>query len=818
MYKRTITIAFLITILLGLGLSTGSAASLSNYPITQLPNYSLIVSPNGPYFTIKDALAAAHDGDVIEVRGGTYPALVVNKSVTLIGVDGPVIDGRGQDTVVTLSAPGIVFRGFDVRGSGPDPDTDDSGILVEADNILIENNRLDDVLFGIFVADANDAIIRGNEITSKTEYDLGRKGDGIRIWYSENVLIENNHVHETRDIVMWYAANAVLRGNLIENGRYGIHFMYCNGATIENNLVKGNTVGFFVMYSDNITIRENEIRGHHGASGYALGFKDADNVEVTDNLLVDNQAGAYLDGMPYSPQGYGHFTDNIFAYNNVGVILMPAVKGSVFENNTFWENVEQMAVQGGGGSANTWQENYWSDYTGFDAGGADGTDVPDGTGDTPYLAERLFENMFDREPMLRALIYSPAAQAIETAAAAFPLVKPQPKLEDPAPSMSPAEIPAFVQFPVQNPIPMWLTSLAFVGMALLCGALAFVKPSSVIPSGARKPCEASPNADLPGISPVACTERSRSGQNDNHILSGGSMTPTSSSPPLISVQHVTKRYKQVTALENIHFDLETGKALALWGANGAGKTTLLKAILGLIDFDGQIQVGGYDVRRQGKLARRLIGYVPQEFAFYDLGVLETMQFYARLKKADPARIPALLERLGLNAHTEKRVGALSGGLRQRLALAVALLDDPPLLMLDEPLANLDARARREYQALLASLRKEGKTLLFASHRLEEVEMLADQVLVLQEGHLVEIITPEELRARHLAEIDLVLWVPEHRRGEALTCLEAEGFPTHLNGRGTVVVRVPETRKAHPLATLNGCEIPVLNFEMEQVSN
>ena len=784
MFKRITTITFLIIILLGLGLSTATAAPLSNYPITQLLNYSItqspnhpiiIVSPDGPYFTIEDALADANDGDVIEVRGGTYPALVVEKSITLMGVDWPVIDGGGENTVVTLAAPGIVFRGFEVRGSGNEPDTDDSGILAEAAHILIENNRLRDVLFGVFIAGADHAIVRGNDITSKTEYDLGRKGDGIRLWYSQNVLMENNHVHETRDIVMWYSADAILRGNRIENGRYGVHFMYCDGAIIEHNQVAGNTVGLFVMYSDNIVIRENEIRDHHGLSGYALGFKDADNVEVTGNLLIDNQAGAYLDGLPYSPQGFGRFQDNIFAFNNVGVILMPAVKGNIFENNTFWENVEQMAIQGGGGSTNTWEGNYWSDYTGFDAGGVNSTGtpegivVPDGTGDIPYRAERLFENMLDREPMLRALIYSPVAQAIETAAFAFPLVRPQPKLEDPAPRMTPAEIPAFVQFPTQNPTLMWITAMAFTGLALLCGALAFVKPTLFRISYS-----------------VFRTKHLRNTKYGILDTPGVSMTLPPSSP-LLSAQHVTKRYKKVTALDDVNFEIAPGASLALWGANGAGKTTLLKAILGLIDFGGQIQVGGYDVRRQGKLVRRLIGYVPQEFAFYDLGVLETLHFYARLKKADPARIPDLLERLGLTAHATKRVGALSGGLRQRLAL-------------------------------LASLRKEGKTLLFASHRLEEVETLADQVLVLQEGRLLEIITPEQLRTGHLAEIDLVLWVPEHRRVEALTCLEAEGFNTHLNGRGTVVVRVPETRKAYPLATLNGCEIPVLNFEMEQVNS
>jgi ABC-2 type transport system ATP-binding protein/nitrous oxidase accessory protein len=277
---------------------------------------------------------------------------------------------------------------------------------------------------------------------------------------------------------------------------------------------------------------------------------------------------------------------------------------------------------------------------------------------------------------------------------------------------------------------------------------------------------------------------------------------------------VSKRYKHITALENVSFELSSGGALALWGTNGAGKTTLLKAMLGLIDFEGEIQVGGYDIRRNGKTARRLIGYVPQEFAFYDLSVQETLAFYCRLKKSSPARIPALLERLGLKNHTSKRVGALSGGLRQRLALAVALLDDPPLLLLDEPLANLDARARSDYQVLLTSLRKEGKTLLIASHRIEEVETLAEQVLVLDNGRAVDLLSPSELRARFHPEIDLTLWIPENRRAEAVTCLEAEGFNAHMNGRGTVVVRIAEAQKITPLARLNACEIPVLNFELE----
>lgn len=287
----------------------------------------------------------------------------------------------------------------------------------------------------------------------------------------------------------------------------------------------------------------------------------------------------------------------------------------------------------------------------------------------------------------------------------------------------------------------------------------------------------------------------------------------------IGLNSVSKHYGTVRALDQVSFEAELGQALALWGENGAGKTTLLKAILGLIDFEGSIQVEGHDVKQAGKLARRLIGYVPQEAVFYDWRVQTTMEFYAKLKgtgngHSPDERIPELLARLGLAEHVDKPVPALSGGLKQRLALAVALLADPPLLLLDEPTANLDAQARRDYLALLAGLRREGKTIIFASHRLEEVLALADQVLLLDQGRLMEIITPQALQARLTPEVELTIWVAEGQRPAALAHLQQAGLATHLNGRGTVVVRVDTNQKAMPLQTLYAKGISVKDFEVE----
>jgi ABC-type multidrug transport system ATPase subunit len=160
-------------------------------------------------------------------------------------------------------------------------------------------------------------------------------------------------------------------------------------------------------------------------------------------------------------------------------------------------------------------------------------------------------------------------------------------------------------------------------------------------------------------------------------------------------------------------------------------------MLGLVDFKGVIRVAGLDVRQEGKRVRRLLGYVPQELAFYDdFRVIEACRHMARLRGADAAGCEEGLENLGLLAHARKRVRELSGGMKQRLALSVALLNDPPLLVLDEPTSNLDSAGRESLMRLLLDLKSAGKSILFISHRPEEVAGLADRVLTLECGRVL----------------------------------------------------------------------------------
>ena len=216
-------------------------------------------------------------------------------------------------------------------------------------------------------------------------------------------------------------------------------------------------------------------------------------------------------------------------------------------------------------------------------------------------------------------------------------------------------------------------------------------------------------------------------------------------PPVLSVQGLTKRFGRLTALEGVTFALAPGSIVALLGANGAGKTTTFRCILGLTTFEGGIEVTGCSTRREPKEARRRTGYLPQTPPFDGRDRCEdVLNFLADLKGVGPARVESLLEVVHLQRQRTMRVSELSGGMQQRLALAAALLSDPPLLLLDEPTANLDLASRREFQALLRDLRSQGRAVLLSTHLVEGLSELADRVLLLDGGRVIMDAPMEEL--------------------------------------------------------------------------
>ena len=205
---------------------------------------------------------------------------------------------------------------------------------------------------------------------------------------------------------------------------------------------------------------------------------------------------------------------------------------------------------------------------------------------------------------------------------------------------------------------------------------------------------------------------------------------------MIVARDLTLVLEGKTILEHVSFEVARGEAVALVGPNGSGKTSILRCLLGFVPFTGRVTIEGHDVVREPIVARSLVGYVPQRAAFGDARAGDVLAFVAKLRRIDRPRAAAALALVGLAAHAGDRVRTFSGGMLQRLALAVALLPDPPVVLFDEPSANLDREGQLLFHDLVARLRAEGHTLVLASHRSEEVSTLADRVLHVDRGRLV----------------------------------------------------------------------------------
>jgi nitrous oxidase accessory protein len=459
-----------LVVMLMLGLARGARAE----NVTRVPAERLA-----------EAIAAAQPGDTIEVTGGTFHGnLVVDRPLTLIGRDGATLDASNEGTALLIEAPDVTVRGFNVRNSGDSLDHEDAGIIITRPRGLVEDNVLENVLFGIYINAAPGSVVRGNHITGK-ELDIARRGDLIRLWDSDDVLIENNVTRNGRDAVLWYSERMTLRGNDFSHGRYGLHFMYCDDAVMENNRLTYNSVGAYLMYGRRMTLRDNLLAFNRGPSGYGLGLKDMDDSIITGNRFLDNRVGAFVDGSPRELGSTGVIEGNLFAYNDIAIEMLPSVRRNQIHHNSFIENEQQVVVAGGGQLVdNLWSVgehgNYWSDYAGYDGDG-------DGVGEIGYRAERLLDNLLGNRPELRLFLYSPVVNAVDFAARAFPMVRPQPILVDEKPLTQP-QLPTAAPLPINaNEGALWPVLLLPVALLLLfvlmrAGRRHYLIPTPVTPA------------------------------------------------------------------------------------------------------------------------------------------------------------------------------------------------------------------------------------------------------------------------------------------------------------------------------------------------
>jgi linearmycin/streptolysin S transport system ATP-binding protein len=242
---------------------------------------------------------------------------------------------------------------------------------------------------------------------------------------------------------------------------------------------------------------------------------------------------------------------------------------------------------------------------------------------------------------------------------------------------------------------------------------------------------------------------------------------------ILQVQDLVKKYGDFTAVKGISFDIEEGEIFSLLGPNGAGKTTTISMLSTLYTpTSGDAVIGGHSVTKDPMAVRHVIGVVPQDIALYeDLTAQENLVFWGQMYglsgKPLATRVAEVLEQIGLTDKAKNRVKTYSGGMKRRVNIGVGLLHKPRLLFMDEPTVGIDPQSRRAILDTVKDLNKQGMTLLYTTHYMEEAEELSDRVGIIDHGELIAIGTQKELTQQVGETETLILHVGESDDPQAL---------------------------------------------------
>jgi ABC-2 type transport system ATP-binding protein len=286
----------------------------------------------------------------------------------------------------------------------------------------------------------------------------------------------------------------------------------------------------------------------------------------------------------------------------------------------------------------------------------------------------------------------------------------------------------------------------------------------------------------------------------------------------IELGRVEKRFGDVVALDSLDLTVEDGEIFGFLGPNGAGKSTTINVLLDFVRPDsGRVSVLGHDAQAESVAVRRRTGVLPEGFDVYDrLSAREHVAFAAESKNAsdDP---DALLDRVGLEDAKSRKAGGFSTGMRQRLALAMALVGEPDLLVLDEPSSGLDPNGAREMREIVREERDRGATVFFSSHVLGQVEAVCDRVGILRDGELVTEDSIEGLREKSGAETTLEVEVDSVPDGAVDSVRAVEGVSEVRANGSTVTIACEGDVKMAALDALESAGADVKDFSTREAS-
>lgn len=378
--------------------------------------------------SLQALIDATPTGGTLKLAPGSHagPA-TITRAMTLDGAGKASIIGPGRGTVLSVAANGVTLRGLRIAGSGESHDAVDAGILLEGDEHRVENNVIEDVLFGIHLKRVNRSVIDGNRVTGKP-LDLGMRGDAIRLWYSRDNGIENNRFQRARDLTFANSPDNRIAGNHFTDGRYGMHVIFSPRLKVEHNRLSHTGTGIIVLYSPDLVLRGNHVAHALTGGGAGIVFKESHDALVEGNEVLHCSVGLRVDAPPESV-GKLTVTGNRFAHNIIGLFFYGEEGGHRFVDNRFENNLTTVGISApGAGSANVWRNNYWDEYQGFDRDG-------DGIGDTPHEIYLFADRIWMETPLATFFRNSPVLEMLDFLERLAPFSSPHLVLRDPAPRM-----------------------------------------------------------------------------------------------------------------------------------------------------------------------------------------------------------------------------------------------------------------------------------------------------------------------------------------------------------------------------------------------
>ena len=389
---------------------------------------------------LQDTIDSAPAGSILKLPAGVYKgAIHINKPLSIIGqAKGVIIDGENKGIVIKVQSSYVTLKNLTIINSGSRHENLDGAISMvkskmgkikecEVSNCIIKN-----CLFGIDLQMVDNSLISNNKITSK-KLPLGLRGDGLRLWYSNNNVVRGNSLIKSRDMVVWYSHGNTIENNFGKYNRYSLHFMYAGKNIIKNNRYENNSVGIFFMYSQDSIATGNIVKSSLGATGMGIGLKDSSNFTLKDNTIIYCAQGLYIDRSPFEPGTHNIIEGNKLLYNAEAMHFHSLSINNIIKDNIIQGNIEDVVNDSKRDRAqgNEIVGNYWDNYTGFDNNN-------DGIGDTPHKVYRYADQLWIYNNNVKFFYGSPVISLLNFLAKLAPFSKPLFLMEDKKPKMQKA--------------------------------------------------------------------------------------------------------------------------------------------------------------------------------------------------------------------------------------------------------------------------------------------------------------------------------------------------------------------------------------------